>query len=263
MIFTLRMVMYGWDRWQHELERPPLADYLLYMLPAPLVIMPPYLLIIPMFSGFTARIQPGLTRARVARIGKHLALALVFGGLRGAIEPTGIDHNLFGHLPGAVLVAAAYAHAFMALLQLHGIDERLPLVRPLLATRFITYWTRYQVHQKDVQVTLFFTPAVLVLRRWNRYLAITLAVSWTMLAGNTLLHVVSRYCFLPSLWGRVRWVLLTNVVMAAALAIEMCLDEHRARRRVAGLSAQPLLRGWWGAVVGWAITMTLAAIAAT
>jgi hypothetical protein len=255
--------MYGYDRWQHDLERPPIADYLIYMLPAPLVIMPPYLLIIPMFSGFTAKFQPGLTRARVLRIGKHLALALVFGGLRGAIELTSIDHNFYGHLPGAVLVAAAYAHAFMALLLLHGIDERLPLVRPLLATRFVTYWTRYQVHQKDAQVTLFFTPAVLALRRLNRYVAITLAVAWTMLAGNTVLHVVSRYCFLPSLWGRVRWVLITNVVMAAALAIEMCLDEYRARRRAAGQPAEPLLRGRVGAVIGWAVTMTLAAIAAT
>jgi hypothetical protein len=264
MMFTLRMLMYGWDRWQNDLERPPLFDYLFYMLPAPLVIMPPYLVIVPMFTGFAARFKPGLTRSRVKQIAKHFGLAALFGAMRGAVEVSGIDADglswLYGHLVASVMVAAAYAHAFIALLLLHGIDERLPLVRPLLSTRFVDYWNRYQVHQKDAQVFLFFTPAILKLRRMNRYVAIALATAWTMMVGNTLLHVATRYCFLPSIWGRVQLVLVTNGVMAIALAIEMCLDERRSRRRIAGLPvAGP--PGWPRLALRWATTMTLAAIA--
>lgn len=263
MMFSLRMIVFAWDRWQNELERAPLAEYLVYMLPAPLVIVPPYLAIIPMFAGFAGRIELGLTAPRVRRIARHAGLAMVFGAMRGGVEVSGVDPGgaawLYWHLLGSVLVAAAYAHLFLALLLLHGIDDRLPLDRPLLATRFTAYWTRFQVHQKDAQVLLFFTPALLRLRRWNRYLAIAAATAWTMLVGNTALHLASRYCFLPATWDRVRWVLVTNAVMAAALAVELCMDELRARRRAAGGPDPPRLPR----VVGWAITMTLAAIAST
>jgi hypothetical protein len=259
MMFALRLMLYAWDRWQNDFERPPLLDYLAYMLPAPLVIVPPYLLIIPVFSEAGARFRPGLTAPGVRRIARHVGLAIAFGALRGAAEATGFAPSgvpwLYWNLVCSVLAAAAYAHLFIALLLLHGIDERMPLDRPLLARRFAAYWGRYQVHQKDAQVLMFFTPAMLRMRRWNRYLAISIAVTWTMIVGNTVLHIASRYCFLPAPWPRIRWVLITNVVMSAALAIELCLAERRARRPGAPPDRPGLL--------GWAITMTLAAIAST
>jgi hypothetical protein len=260
MMFSLRLMMYAWDRVQNDYERPPLLDYLVYMLPAPLVVVPPYMIIIPSFSGFAARIRPGLTPARLRAIGRHLAFAALFGGLRGGFEAIGYEPHgvpwLYWNLVRSVVTAAAYAHAFMALLQLHGIDERLPLVRPLLARRFVQYWGRYQVHQKDAQVFLFFTPALLRLRRRNRYVALIVATAWTMMVGNTLLHVASRYCFLPATWDRVCWVLMTNAVMTVGLAAEMCIDEWRSRHR-------PLAPAHPPGLLSWAITLTLAAIAST
>ena len=258
LIFTLRMIMFAWDRWQNDFEPAAFRDYVIYMAPAPLVVMPPYFLIIPVFSGFNDRFEHGLTRAKVRRIVRHLGWAALFGGMRAAVDPTGIDHNLFGHLVAGVMVAGAYAHGYIALLLVHGIDERLPLVRPLLATRFVDYWSRYQVHQKDAQMFLFFTPALLKLRRKNRYFAIAMATTWTMLVGNTFLHVATRYCFMPGLYERVRWLMVINIVMAAALAVEMCIDEYRRRaRKPSSKPTRPVI------AARWAITMCLAAIAAT
>jgi len=262
MMFALRLILFAWDRWQNDLERAPLVEYLAYMLPAPLVIVPPYLIIIPVFSGFLGRFRPGLTARGVRQIVRHAGFAMLFGALRGVADLSGIDPGggvawLYWWFAANVLAAAAYAHLFIALLLLHGIHERLPLDRPLLTTRFVSYWSRFQVHQKDAQVLLFFTPALLRLRRWNRYVAIAAATTWTMIVGNTLLHLASRYCFLPATWHRVRWLLATNVVIAAALAIEMCIDEWRSRRAAMGLRVGSRLPGW----IGWAITMTLAAMA--
>jgi hypothetical protein len=269
MIFTLRLLMYAWDRWQNDLERPPLFEYLFYMLPAPLVIMPPYMLIIPAFGNFARRFTPGLDAHRVRQIAKHLGLCAVFGGVRAGLELVGGNdgHGVAGLYVGllaGVAAAATYAHGFVALLLLHGIDERLPIVRPLLATRFVNYWSRYQVHQKDAQVFLFFTPALLRLRRLDRYVAIVLATAWTMIFGNTFIHVASRYCFWPdgSPWRRTGWVMITNVIMTAALATELCIDEYRSRRRVAGHPVA-VAHGWPRRALAWAITMTLAAIAST
>jgi hypothetical protein len=267
MIFTLRMLMYAWDRWQNDLARPPLFEYLFYMLPAPLVVMPPYMLIIPAFGNFARRFAPGLDARRLARIGKHLALAALFGGVRAGFALIGDVHGVAGLYVGllsGVSAAATYAHGFIALLLLHGVDERLPMLRPLLATRFTTYWTRYQVHQKDAQVFLFFTPALLRLRRCNRYVAIVLATAWTMMFGNTFIHVASRYCFWTdsSKYARTAWVLGTNVIMTAALATELCIDEYRARRRAAGFPVATA-NGWPRRALAWALTMTFAAIAST
>lgn len=267
MIFTLRMLMYAWDRWQNDLERPPLFEYLFYMLPAPLVVMPPYMLIIPAFGGFARRFVPGLTAHRVGRIARHFALCAMFGGVRAVIELIGVDGHGVGSLYlglfAGVSGAATYAHGFIALLLLHGVDERLPLVRPLLSTSFVSYWTRYQVHQKDAQVFLFFTPALLRLRRINRYVAIVLATAWTMIVGNTFLHFAARYCFWTdsSLGHATGWLITTNVILTGALATELCVDEYRARRRAAGHPVRAA-NGWPRRALAWAITMTLAAIAA-
>jgi hypothetical protein len=268
MIFTMRMLMYAWDRWQNDLERPPLFEYLFYMLPAPLVVMPPYMLIIPAFGNFARRFAPGLSAHRVGQIARHLALCALFGGVRASFALIGIEGHgaasLYLNLLSGVSAAATYAHGFIALLLLHGIDERLPLVRPLLATRFLTYWTRYQVHQKDAQVFLFFTPALLRLRRHDRYLVIVLATAWTMIFGNTFIHVAVRYCFWTdsSPWRRTGWVIVTNVIMTCALATELCLDEYRARQRAAGRVVR-ISALWPRRALAWAITMSLAAIAST
>jgi len=121
----------------------------------------------------------------------------------------------------------------------------------------VQLWQRFNVHLKDAQVFLFYTPALLLLRRRNRYLAIALASAWTMLIGNTLLHIAARYCFLPDPARRIGWALAGNAVLAAALAADLCYEEWRYRR------AAPPARSAPRRALGWALTMTLAAIPAT
>jgi hypothetical protein len=214
------------------------------------------MLFIPFFTGFGDRLRPGLTVAQARRAGWNLALALAFAGLRGAmhVAPTPPQPiTLYWDLVRHVLDAAAFAHLVIALLSLHGIEERMPLDRPLLATRFLEFWQRFQVHQKDAQVFLFFAPALLRLRRLDRYAAFWLATAWTMLVGNSVIHIVTRYFFLPNTWDRIAWVLVSNLIMTVALATEMCADEWRRRH--------PSSRRPRRVLLGWAVTQTLAALA--
>jgi len=263
VLFTMRLIMFGYDRWQNEHEPTQLLDFLAFMLPAPLVIVPPYMAIIPMFGGFQAKLVPGLTPARLRTVGKHLALAVVFGAMRAGMEYLDLRgaqaqfETMHWRLIANIVGLATLAHLLIPLLLLHGIEERMPLNRPLLATRFMELWQRFSVHLKDAQVFLFYTPALLRLRRGNRYLAIVLATAWTMIIGNTLLHIVVRYCFLPDTAQKIGWALIANTLMAIALAADLCYEESWNRRG----SRPP--RTFARLVIGWVLTMTLAAVVAT
>lgn len=251
MLFGVRMVVLAYDRWQHAPAPTPLADVLAYLLPAPLVMFPPYLTFIPLFGGFTGKLAPGLTRARLARIARHVVLAAVFGGLRLALAYAGAP-TMYGRFLGMVLEFAAFAHLVLPLLLLHGIDLAPPLDRPLFATRYVELWQRYASHQKDAQVFLFYTPALLRLRRLNRYVAITLATLWTLVIGSTLLHLVARYCFAPDAGIAIGRMIAANAIMGAVLAFDLCLDEYRRRTGAPPRSPARL-------AFGWAVTMTIAA----
>lgn len=259
MLFAMRLAVFVYDRWQHD-EPTPLLDFLVYVLPAPLVIAAPYLAIIPLFGGFGAKLQPGLTRARLGAIMLHFAWAAGFGALRGAMELASVTAQplaAYWHLLAAILELATFAHILIPLLALHGIEERMPLDRPLASTRFTELWRRFGVHLRDAQMFLFYTPALLRLRRANRYLAIVLATAWTMIVGNTLLHVVVRYCFLADTTARIGWALLANSIMTVALAAELCHDEWWIRRGGRPPRTLPRL------VFGWFATMTVAATVVT
>lgn len=251
MLFGVRMVVLAYDRWQHAPAPTPLGDVLAYLLPAPLVMFPPYLTFIPLFGGFATAFSPGLTRARIARIARHLALAAAFGGMRVGLAYLGAP-TMYGRFLGMVLEFAAFAHLVLPLLLLHGIDLAPPLHRPLLATRYVELWQRYASHQKDAQVFLFYTPALLRLRRINRYAAITLATLWTLIAGSTLLHLVARYCFAPDAGIAIGRMLAANAIMGCILAVDLCVDEYRRRT-----GAPP--RSPARVALGWAVTMTIAA----
>lgn len=129
------------------------------------MILPPYFAIIPMFGGFADRVRPDLSAARLRACGRHFAWAALFGALRGAMGAAEIGADDL--VPPAwacwkfvanVLDVATLAHVMIPLLLLHGIEERLPLLRPLFATRIVQFWQRFGVHQKDAQVFLFYTP---------------------------------------------------------------------------------------------------------
>lgn len=251
MLFGIRMVVLAYDRWQHAPAPTPLGDVLAYLLPAPLVMFPPYLTFIPLYGDFAQRFTPGLTRARILRIVRHLALAALFGGLRLALGHLGAP-TMYGRFLGMVLEFAAFAHLVLPLLLLHGIELAPPLDRPMLATRYVELWQRYASHQKDAQVFLFYTPALLRLRRLNRYVAITLATLWTLVVGSTLLHLVARYCFAPDAGPAIGRMILANTIMGAILAVDLCVDEYRRRTGAPPRSPARL-------ALGWAVTMTIAA----
>jgi len=77
-----------------------------------------------------------------------------------------------------------------------------------------------------------------------------------MLVGNTLIHIVVRYCFVADPWQRIEMLLVANAVMTVALAIDLCQLEWWSRRGIA--PPRTALR----LVLGWIITMTLGAIVA-
>jgi hypothetical protein len=258
LTFTLRLLVHAYDRWQTD-EPTSLRDFLVFVLPAPLLIVPPYMSVIPLFGGFATRFRPGLTSARLRTISRHILLAIATGVALAVVErdllpAVAQPAAMYVRFLANVLGLATVAHATLALLLLHGVEERHPIDRPFLATRFVELWQRMAIHLKDAQVFLFYTPALLSLRRRNRYLAIVVATVWTLLVGNTLLHIVVRYCFVPDTLPRIGWALVANAVMTAALAFDLCRDEWRTRR---GLPpTQTLLQR----CLGWLITMTLASI---
>lgn len=262
MMFAMRLIVFTYDRWQSEDAPTPLGDYLEYMLPAPLVIVPPFLVIIPLFDGFGARVRPALTPARLRAVGTHLVLAAVFAALRAWLDRLGLrgEHadpaTMYWRFLANVLGLAAIAHVVIPMLLLHGIEERLPLDRPLFATRLVELWQRLSVHLKDAQVFLFYTPALLGLRRGNRYAAIVLATFWTILVGNTLLHAAVFYVFLPDAAARLGWAVAANTVLAAALAADLCYEERWNRRGRRPPRTVPRV------VIGWLVTMTVAAVVA-
>jgi hypothetical protein len=257
LTFALRLIVFTYDRWQQACEPTPPLEAFTYLLLPPLVIVAPYMAFIPLFGGFAAKLQPGLTAERLRRVARHVALAATLGALRYAMHLVdgGADPMIYWTLVRNVLDLATLAHAGLALLRLHGIEERPPLDRPLLATRFVELWQRFSSHLKDAQVFLFYVPALLRLRRANRYLAIVLATLFTMVIGNTLLHIAVRYCFLPNTGELIGRALIANTIMAVALAVDLCREEWWRRRAVR--PPRTLLQ----LALGWSLTMTTAAIA--
>lgn len=239
MLFVPRMLVAGYDRWQHRSEATPIGDLLLYMLPAPLVVFPPYLTFLPMYGGFGTKLVPGMPRERLVRILRHAALAAVFGGAMVGLHAVG-EPVLYGKLLRLVLEFAAFAHLVMALLVMHGIELAPPLDRPLAATRYTELWSRFASHQRDAQVFLFYTPALLRLRRRGKVVATVGAALWTLVVGSTLLHLLARYAWEPDAVLVARMA-IANVLMGVVLAIDLLLPAPRHR---------------W---LGWAVTLTLAA----
>lgn len=261
MLFTPRLLLFAWDRWARADEPVQPLGYAVYMLAAPLVIVPSFLLFVPFFEGFAERVRPGLSRRLAGRVCHHLAWAAGLGACRALLalrpELDGIALALarFGEI---LLYAAIVGHAIYALLLLHGIEERLPQRWPLAATRYVELWSRFRIHQKDMQVAMFYTPALLALRTWNRYAAIIAATLWTMAIGNLMLHGTVRYAFIyvedPAAWWPIfARICVVNTAIGVVLAIDLCRDEWRRRHGAPRPAA-------WRTALGWSYTMTLAVL---
>jgi hypothetical protein len=257
-LFTLRLLLFAWDRWQNDFARAAPLDYAAYMLLPPLVILPSLVTIVPFFGGVAQKITVGMSRARARAVARHFLLAVAFAPVTLLLvyvpAATGIPRAAL-RFAEAVAHTAVFGHLTIALLLLHGIEERLPLRRPLLATSYVELWSRYLVHLKDLQVALFYTPALLACRRLNRYAGILVAIAWTMLVGNFVIHAVVGYGFYIAngtlSLERMGWLLLQNAAIGVALACELCLHEWR---RCNGAPPPAV----WRSVLGWATTMTIA-----
>jgi hypothetical protein len=257
VMFAMRCAVYAYERWQDDTP-VPLADYLAYMLVAPLIVIPPYMAFIPLFGGFAGCvIAPSSVHLRTAA--RHVVWAAVFAGVLVAYRWTKSELELpgflafYGRLGAEFLDFAALVHLVLAALLVHGVELSSPIDRPAAATSFLELWRRFGRHLRDAQLFLFYSPALLRLRHRGRYTALVLATAWTMIIGNTLVHVAIRYCFLPDPWSRIGWSLVANTLMAVALAVELCIAERRRHVRDA---REPSVVG---SLVGWASTMTLAA----
>lgn len=242
IVFSVRLLMYAWDQYNAgfpKASRRKIADYAVYVLAPPLVVLPPFLTYIPFFDKFSERIAPRWTETIVRRALKHLWLALLFAAVRQAAafvpglvtESAELSATLIRHVFVIVSVGQV-AHLTYGLMLLHGMDDRLPIDRPLLSTDYLQYWSRFQIHQKDMQVALFYTPMLMFLRRRNRYVAITIAVAFTLIFGNTALHVLTSYVF------NLEWLakgtinaLTVNAISTVALAGTLCVGEWRRRAK--------------------------------
>ncbi|MEO8587696.1 MAG: hypothetical protein ABI584_16135 [Acidobacteriota bacterium] len=278
MMFSLRLVMYAWHRWQRDFAKERFSDYALFVLLPPLVVLPPYLTIIPFYGEQVDQFKPRLDRPRLRRALVHLALglgyALALGYAVGPAVGRGLNPALkdldrlvpgfgIGLLPTVrlyvdylVMVArvAEVAHLSYGLLLVYGMDFRLPINRPLLARSYLELWSRFQIHQKDLQVALFYTPTLMRYRRKNRYLVIVAALVLTLVVGNTLMHVLIRYVYnIDTIALTTANALRKNLLNAGILAATLCLMEWRVRHH----QRAPTGVLWKG--LTWFGTLTMAA----
>src|SRR5206468_6949321 len=141
--------------------------FLAYMLSPPLAAFVPYNVFIPFYESHAAQISPTLTVERARRGLKHVLLGVAWSvalvGLTRARYWSGdaLDNawlNSVFEFFVLVVKVARIGHLVFGLLILHGCDDRPPLDRPLLSLSYVEMWKRFQIHQKDVQVALFFNP---------------------------------------------------------------------------------------------------------
>jgi hypothetical protein len=262
MLFGLRLIRYAWDQHQHDYPARSPVDFFTYMLAPPLVFTFPYMLFIPAPKPFVASLSPRLSERRARRALFQLALAFVMIGITVGMakvipQSTSRFLRMYQVYVFEIVEIARLAHLVFALLLLHGFDTQQPINAPLLATNFVEMWHRYTIHQKDLQMTLFYAPALIALRRKNRYLAICGAVAWTLFFGNMVVHVLVRYMYNPSRWAPlVTARLIFFGVGTLVLAATLCLQEWRRRTR------RVLPKGIIGhgyTAICWAGTQTLTA----
>ncbi|HEY3818987.1 MAG TPA: hypothetical protein VGL81_17575 [Polyangiaceae bacterium] len=263
-LFAMRLMMVAWDKWQRGWPRGRFGDYALYFTNPALVVFPPYVTLIPFPESFARSFTPALDRERARRGLGHIGTGLLAQvGLWAFRQEIGSGQGWLGVRLVAyvvlVLGVARVAHVAYGLALLHGfVDERAPMRAPLLATDFVDMWSRFQVHQKDMQVAFFYAPVLIALRRANRYVVIVLATAATMLVGNVAVHFLVRYVYsLPWLETRVGPIFGFAAVEFAVLAATLCLQEWRRRKR---RRAPRGVVGLFYTLVCWAATQTLTAV---
>jgi hypothetical protein len=225
---------------------------LFYLVP-PLAVFHPYLCYVPWLKEIDAD-GPSAGPAPWRRGLVHFGWALAYSGLLALLgRQAGWPVPRLLSFLTILFGVGQLVHVIHALLLLHGFECRVPIRWPLASTSYLEYWSRFQIHQKDLQVSLFYLPLMMRLRRINRFSAIAVALALTLIGWNTLLHVCSRYAFGAELSARTAWALEINCVNWAALTAALCIFELRRRRQ-----APPPHRAWLA--LGWLGTMALAIV---
>jgi hypothetical protein len=266
ILFTPRLMMYAWEKWQRGWPRASLEEFALYFLSPVLVVFPPYVVIIPYYGSHAKNFQPRLSEHQVRRglvsFGNgvvSIAAVYVVSVLVDKM-PAGASPWVRFFFPFFLQVAqvGALGHVAFGLLWAHGfVDERPPVNNPFVSTSYVQVWNRFQTHQKDLQVSFFYAPVLFRLRHKNRYLAIFAATAVTMLAGNTLVHFFARYIYdlkfwAPSIARNYRFFFLSTVVLGATLSFQEW--QRRTRWRAPAGAAGAI----YGAVC-WAATFAFTA----
>lgn len=259
LLFGMRLIIFTYDRWQNRHESEVLVgDFLIYVLPAPLIVVVPYFAIIPMFSTFATRFDVGLDRDKLGLAAAQLTVGAAAGVVYGAMtlwHPPGV-FEMYWSLVQAIFELTVVACLAVALAGLHGIPLQHPVEGPFISTRVSELWRRTNLHLRDALFFLFYTPAALRLRRIDRFARIALVTGWTVLVGNTLLHVVLRYAYLDDGWSRTQHALVGNAVLAVAITLDLW---HLEWHHDAPVSERSLVRS----IAGGVIAFTVAAFAAS
>jgi hypothetical protein len=262
-MFSARLMMYAWDKWQRGWPRGAAGEFLLYFMSPPLIVFPPFLVFIPFYEKHAATFAPRLTAERTRLAMGHVGTGLCAHFLLEIVRWHSV--NVHGWLTTRyvgyvmmILGIARLAHVAYGLLLLHGFIDRAPIRAPLLGTDLVEMWNRLSSHQKDMQVSLFYAPTIIRLRRKNRYVAIVAATALTLLVGNLVIHFLSRYIYgLEGFASRLVPLYAFFFVGFVAIAATLCLQEWRRRTK-----RQPP-RGVLGlayTVVCWAATQTVLAV---
>ncbi|MBS2015716.1 MAG: hypothetical protein JST00_22705 [Deltaproteobacteria bacterium] len=235
-MFAVRLLVYAWDKWQRGYPPGRLGDFALYVMCAPLVVFPPYVVVAPFYDRHASSFAPRVDAARLREACAHLGVGLFAQLLRVTVpwalgSKLGWTGTILSEWVVYVLAVARIAYVTHGLLLLHGFVDRPPLKAPLLATDFVAMWNRFLIHQKDLQVAFFYAPTLIRLRRKNRYVAIVCAVAVTMFVGNLLLHFLVRYAYMLPTPPRFGALYAFYAISFVLLSATLCLEEWRRRTK--------------------------------
>jgi len=222
----------------------PLEDYLAYQLPAASFIIHPYLVVIPPFSPQkqAATTRP-LHRSGTMFIWYGLLQLMAAYGLAATLRfiwPEAPEEALSWHLWAItdllyiLLYCAANAAFLIGLMRLQGIDVKPAFNHPWFSTSLFDYWNRFIIHYKDMQVTLFYYPTVLSLRKRRQTIAILAGVAVTFILGNNLVHLFGRYLYTQDLYAVFPHAVLQNLALAIVMGMAFLWEDYKRRRRAIG-----------------------------
>ncbi len=225
----------------------PFSDFLRFQLPIASFAIHPYLGVIPPFAT-RGRARPldvlveegrrllrgGLAALLAARVVARFG-TLIFSGETGG---GGVPTDLLGwhgwtmvHMVVALLDTSACAAFLVGLMLMLGWDLKPAMNRPWFSEGLFEYWNRFIIHFKDFQVTLFFYPTVLALRRVPRNVAVVVGVAMTFLVGNNLVHILGRYLYTAERETLLPRGVRANLALTCVMALAFLWEEYKQARR--------------------------------